>query len=183
LRVAVSPASPATDDDLTCVMADEPLDADGDRVTIRYAWDRNGKKAQDGKVVQASLTQKGDRWTCRAVPSDGKAEGPAAEAEATVRNTPPDRAEVRIRPEPAVAAQDLRCEVFRPASDLDGDAVSYRFTWFKGGAAQGFAPTSASVPARLVKAGDLWRCEATPHDGASDGPAARSDEVNVAPAK
>ena len=181
-RLAVIPATPSTADELQCALAEEPGDADGDRVTMKYTWEKNGKKARDGAIVPAGDTTKGDRWTCRAVPSDGKADGPPADAEATVANSSPERPEVRIRPEPAVAGEDLRCEVIRASKDADGDGASYSFMWFKGGAAQGFAPTSASVPARLVKAGDAWQCEVTPTDGVAAGPSARSDEVRVPPA-
>jgi len=57
--------------------------------------------------------------------------------------------------------------------------VKYRFVWQKNGVDQSFAASSAEVPARLVKSGDIWRCLITPNDGESDGPTTSSLELLV----
>jgi len=65
--------------------------------------------------------------------------------------------------------------------DPDGDTIRYRFTWQRNGVPQPFAETSQEVPARLVKAGDRWRCVVVPTDGDLDGPETGSEEALVAP--
>jgi hypothetical protein len=67
------------------------------------------------------------------------------------------------------------------AEDPDGDPLRYRYAWFRNGEPQAFAETSEEVPARLVKAGEAWRCQVTPTDGEVNGPATGSGEALVGP--
>jgi hypothetical protein len=88
---------------------------------------------------------------------------------------------VSVQPAEPQPGQALTCKVDEAAQDPDGDPVSYRFTWFKDGVAQSFAPSWTEVPGRLVRAGDMWSCQAQPTDGETDGPIAKSSEVAVLP--
>jgi len=88
---------------------------------------------------------------------------------------------VRLSPEAPRSSEALRCQVTGRSEDPDGDEVRYRFRWQRNGTAQPFAETSEEVPARILRAGDRWRCRVVPTDGDLDGPEAGSEEVLVRP--
>ncbi|HUL61389.1 MAG TPA: hypothetical protein VLU43_19080 [Anaeromyxobacteraceae bacterium] len=180
--VVIEPDRPRKGDDLACRLAIESVDPDGDAVTYGYAWTRNERPvppAADPAVVDGKRIAKEERWRCTVVPSDGLLEGTPASATVTVANSPPGPARLELQPAVPRPGHPVRCEVAVKSVDPDGDAVRYRFTWQRNGVPQPFAETSQEVPARLVKAGDRWRCVAVPSDGDLDGPETGSEEVQV----
>ena len=125
-------------------------------------------------MVRGNELKKGDRWECSATPSDGTADGPIAKAEATVANSEPTPPGIELIPAQPKQGQGLGCRIVTAAQDPDGDTVNYRFEWFKNGARQTFATTTTEVPARLVKAGEIWSCAVIPNDGTANGKRAQS---------
>jgi outer membrane protein assembly factor BamB len=183
-QVSVEPERARRADELVCRVAAPSADPDGDAVVYAYAWWRDERPmpaGADPARVDASRIAKGERWRCAATPADGVLAGPAGTGERVIANTPPGPARVRLDPPQPRSGQGLRCEVTGKSEDPDGDAVRYRFSWLRNGAPQPFAETSVDVPARLVKAGDRWRCLVVPTDGAEDGPPGGSEEVLVTP--
>lgn len=187
--VVIEPATPGTDDDLVCAVARPAIDLDLDAVSYRYAWQLDGKPWVDppastrpAERIPAALTRREQLWDCTVTPSDGAVDGPAESARARVANTPPTAPRAALVPEQPQAGNAIACEVTTPSRDVDGDEVHYLYTWLRDGVAQPFAPTSTSVPARLVKAGDRWRCLVVGADDVAVGPAARTPEVVVATA-
>ena len=175
-EVSLEPEHPKTNDVLTCRVAREAADADGDLLTYHYQWSRNGKPSdpKDAAQVPTGMTHKGDHWKCAVTASDGTATGIGASAEKTIVNTAPGAAHVRLIPETPKFKEPLTCETVTPAQDPDGDLLSYRYTWLKDGVSQPFAPTSVQVPGRLVRHSDIWSCQVTPNDGQADGPTTSS---------
>ncbi|MEL6548464.1 MAG: hypothetical protein AAFQ82_27820 [Myxococcota bacterium] len=84
---------------------------------------------------------------------------------------------------PAFAGEDLTCEIQAESSDDDGDKVRYQFRWTKDGVQQSFATESNTVPGRLVKERDLWRCEVTASDGVASARPSASPAVAVQAAR
>lgn len=123
--------------------------------------------------------RKGVVFRCEVVASDGEGAAAPAVAEGSYRNSPPKRPGIRLAPSSPVGGQTLACEIAEESVDPDGDPVKYKFVWHKNGAEQSFAQSSAQVPARLVKAGDVWRCAVTPYDPELEGPRGVSEEVQV----
>jgi hypothetical protein len=180
--VTIEPEAPATDDDLVCRVSHDSIDVDGDSLTYRYAWTRNGQSyspPNDPAVVPASATTKGDRWRCEVTANDGQDESAVASDERIIKNSPPYGTSARISPASPVAGTTLQCEINHPASDPDGDAITYRFQWLKNGVSQDFAGSSAEVPGRLIKAEDIWRCDVTATDGQSGGDTVHTEDVIV----
>ncbi len=180
--LTIEPKLPRRGDDLFCRIETPSADPDDDPVTYAYAWTRNDRPAAAGADptrVEAAKLAKGDRWRCAVTPSDGALAGASAAAERTVVNTPPGPAIARIQPALPRAGDPIRCEIASRAEDADGDAVRYRFSWQRNGATQPFAESAHEVPARLVKAGDRWRCLVTPTDGSEDGPTTGTEEALV----
>ncbi|MEL6341184.1 MAG: FG-GAP-like repeat-containing protein [Myxococcota bacterium] len=183
-KVSVFPPKPKTDDDLVCELTDPAPDPDYEPLRYTYRWKLNGRSRRDidGNVVSAKTTQRGQTWQCEVVASDEKLSGPASMAEAVIANSSPSAPVVDIST-PAFGAEPLRCEIRDPSKDVDGDKVRYRYRWLKDGVAQSFAPESREVPGRLVRKGDLWKCEVVASDGKADAPSSPSPAVLVQAAR
>jgi hypothetical protein len=182
-KITVEPKVAKAGDGLTCAIEAPALDPDGDRVKYEFKWTgpKGAKlpKLDDPARIPAGVVKKGQAWTCSVVATDGRAAADAVSAQVKVGNTAPLVAELTVEPWGATPGQDLTCSITKQASDVDGDPISYAFTWSRNGAAQAFATTSSSVPGRLVKAGDKWSCSAVPNDGEEDGPSSTSAEMTV----
>jgi hypothetical protein len=181
-QVEIDPEVAHTGDELTCRVSVPSVDPDGDEVTYTWAWWRNDKPLQgvadSGKVPPPATSNK-ERFKCSGTPSDGTARGPAAFAERVITNSPPGPARPSIAPAAPRAGQPIRCEITSRSQDPDGDQVRYRYRWQRNGTNQPFAETSVEVPARMLRAGDRWRCMVIPTDGELDGPESGSEEVPV----
>ncbi|MGC4122091.1 MAG: hypothetical protein QM765_47430 [Myxococcales bacterium] len=182
-KAVVEPEEPQAGQDLFCRLAQPAEDPDGDRVSYTFVWKSGGKPvaadAAEPWKLPAAATKKGHSYQCEVSASDGTAKGPVARGEARYRNSPPTAPVVRLSPEAPTAGGALSCTIATASVDPDGDRVSYRFVWQKNGVDQSFAASSAEVPGRLVKAGDIWRCVITPTDGDNEGSSGSSNEVVV----
>ncbi len=168
------PIRPRRTDPVAVRIAQAP-DADGDPITWRHAWTRDGQKLDlpAGQVeVPRGLARKGERWRVEVVASDGEGESPPARLEWTVANAPPGPVAASLCEGTVPAGTPLEVKLRSPAADPDGDPVSYRYEWSLG------SRQKATGPARLAGGGrkhDLVRLILTPTDGADDGPAAAAD--------
>ncbi|MGI5819484.1 MAG: hypothetical protein ACOX9R_15450 [Armatimonadota bacterium] len=171
--VSLSPQSPATDQDIVAT-AEGSVDPDGDAVTYRYSWQRNGvvQSGITGPTVSADLTSRDDTWQVTVTTTDGQSTSPGATASVTVVNTPPTRPAVTIVPEIPLPTDQLVAQA-ADSTDLDGDAVTYRYAWYRDDALQADLTTS-TVPAGRTSAGETWRAVVTPSDGTADGPTAEA---------
>ncbi|MEZ4462823.1 MAG: fibrinogen-like YCDxxxxGGGW domain-containing protein [bacterium] len=176
----VSPFPAYTTDDITCSVGTPAIDDDGDDVTYSFAWtDENGNQVDDA-VLPATETTKGEKWTCRITATDGEAES-YGELTFTIQNSLPTAPVVSVAPAAPTTSQSLTCLVDAPATDADGDTITYAYAWTKNGTATAFtAPTIASAD---TAKGDVWRCSVTANDGAENGDAgfAETTVVNQAP--
>lgn len=89
----------------------------------------------------------------------------------TSTNAAPTAPEIVLSPAAPSDASDLVVTVVTPATDPDGDAVTYRYAWSVDGAARADLATE-TVPAAETADGQTWTVEVVPNDGALDGPAA-----------
>ncbi|MBI5548830.1 MAG: VCBS repeat-containing protein [Deltaproteobacteria bacterium] len=182
-QLVVEPEMPRAGQDLHCRLSRLAEDADGDQVSYSFRWSVGGAPLEvDAKEpwrLPSSVAKAGQTYRCEVTASDAHATGPASSAEAKYSNSPPSTPSVRLLPNVPSAGAPLTCELSRPSVDPDGEPVKYRFLWQKNGVDQSFAASSAEVPGRLVKAGDIWRCSITASDGAHDGAAGTSSEVII----
>ncbi len=183
--LVLSPTSPDTDATVTATAI--TYDADGDAVTVRYAWYVDGLIV--GSVTGSSISgvswfDKGQDVYVVATPNDGTDDGPAVtSATVTVVNSPPSAPGVMISPSsPTAGVDDLVCSISSTSLDADGDSVSYSAAWTVDGVSYGGATTSSfsgdTVPNSATSGGELWVCIVTPHDGTDAGSTA-SDSVTV----
>jgi hypothetical protein len=77
--VAVVPDAPTAGDPLECAVTSEAVDPDGDTVTYRFAWTRDGEDTHIASAqVPAGTTAAMETWTCYATPNDGALDGVTA---------------------------------------------------------------------------------------------------------
>lgn len=97
----------------------EAKDPDGDEVTLRYEWTKNGESAGEGEALDTAL-KKGDNITVKITPSDPWAQGSPVLLPVTIRNIPPV-----IRSNGAFHF-DGKVWTYRvTATDPDGDPLTY----------------------------------------------------------
>ena len=84
-EVRILPSQPRTSDDLLCEVQTDAMDPDGDYISYRFQWLKNGVLTGDSTaLITADKTQVGEFWTCKVTPHDGQTEGPTGEANVTV---------------------------------------------------------------------------------------------------
>ncbi|MFN7134516.1 MAG: hypothetical protein ACK4N5_20730, partial [Myxococcales bacterium] len=178
----IEPVQPRAGDDLVCVVKQPAADEDADALRYTFRWTGDDKPLTPGKDparLPASLLRKGVRYRCEVSASDGVVAGPPGVAERAILNSPPARPVVRILPENPAAATTLTCELAEPATDADGDPLTYKFRWKKNGVEQTFHESAAQIPARLVKPEEVWQCVVIATDGASESLSAESGEALI----
>lgn len=124
-------------DDLVCLLAEAARDADGDPLSYRFAWSRDGAAWEgvtttttwEGDTVLAATLGVGERWACQAWARDAEAEGEGAQIGATVGLDPGEvpagelSAEVADAWFPGGASGDYVGTAAAFVGDLDGDGV------------------------------------------------------------
>jgi hypothetical protein len=95
----------------------------------------------------------------------------------TVRNenSAPGAPLVTISPEQPRTGDNLVCAAL--SADVDGDNITYAYTWYKNDQLQG-SHTSGVVSSAYTAKGQTWKCLVTPNDGFVDGPSG-SAEVTI----
>lgn len=178
--VVILPASAGTNDDLVATIATASVDPDGDAVTYAYAWYENGalSSASANETVASSHTADKERWTVRVTPTDGKHEGPWAEATVTVGNSAPIVADATITPGTATEATTLTC-VPGATTDADGTTTfTYAYAWDVDGADPGV--TTATLTGAHFDKHDDVTCTIVASDGLSTSAPVTSAAVTIA---
>lgn len=172
--VALTPEDPTVDTVLSCVPG-ASSDADGDGVSLSYAW------TVDGTVVPASDATLDGTWfdagsvvSCAVTPADGFEEGVAVRSPTvTIVNTPPTVGGVSVTPDTPRPEEVLTC-VAVGVEDPDGDTVTYEVVWYVDGVEVG---TGETFDTTGYVRGDAVSCVVTPTDGTGDGDPVASDPV------
>ncbi len=163
--VTFEPLLPAADEDVVAVAS--ATDADGDVVTFAYAWSVDGKAtANTTDTVTAKDTAAGQRWEVTVTPSDDEEAGEQVTAAVPIENTAPVMVSVTLQPDAPYVTQDVTALV--EASDIDGDAVTYTYTWSVDGA-EVLSGASDTLPAGSFAKHQTIAVEVVPNDGFADG--------------
>ena len=145
--VALLPSSPRTNDVLQSSVA--ARDADGDALTYRYEWLRNGTpiSGASGPSLDLSVAGNGDRGdtiTLRVTASDGQTTSAPVSAAVVIANTAMT-ASVALDVTSPTTNQVITATA--TSSDADGDPPTYTFTWkvngLKRAATSGPGPSSS----------------------------------------
>ncbi len=173
--VTLTPTSATEASTLTCTPTSS--DADGDTVSYTYTWYVGGSAvAATGATLTGTYFEAGDAVYCRVTPNDGTTSGSAMSSNTvTISNTAPVVSSVSLTPTTAYEASTLTCTP--TATDADGDAITYTYAWYVGGAA--IAATSSTLTGTYFERGDSVYCRATPSDGTTSGSTGTSNTANI----
>ncbi len=180
--LTLDPTDPDTDDTLTATVTTS--DAEGDSVSVTYAWFVDGvETGHTGATLDGpSWFDKDQEITVEVTPDDGQDAGSTASTSVWAVNTPPEAPTLTLSPSsPTVGTDDLVCEVDVDSADLDGDSITYAMSWTVDGVAYSSASDTGdtagwlgaetttwpddTVPAEDMSAGETWECTAEPDDG------------------
>lgn len=181
VEVALFPAAPRTGDAVRCGALGSPVDADGDAIEIDLEALLDGKRQPKPEIAEGTL-KAGQKVECQAVPKDGRERGPLATASAVVGNARPGAPVAKLNHHwPRAGVDELTCDVSTIAKDPEGDKMRYRIEWFKNGSSAGLPGNVRSIPANVLKPGDIWVCRLSAEDGEGEGGAAASAAAVVRP--
>lgn len=173
--VTVTPDAATEATTLACAGADL-TDPDGDVVTATYRWLVGGQEVGWGPTVTGAGFDRGDAVRCELTPRDPYGPGvPTLSAPVVIANTPPEAPEVGFTAAEIVPGDLATCAITRPALDVDGDRVSYAWSWEVDGAAVA-GDTSSFDTAGLVPGATLT-CLAAGVDAVSTGPTGAASVV------
>ncbi len=182
--LTLSPSELYTDDTLTTSVA--TTDADGDDVTLSYAWTVDGTPiSETGSSLDGTMWfDKHQTVALVVTPNDGEDDGSTATDSVDVLNSPPGAPTIAIDPDaPEPEVHDLVCSVTTDSTDADTDTVSYTVAWSVDGTPWTGTTSTATltddtIPASVTAHDEIWTCEITSNDGEDDGTVA-SVEVLV----
>jgi hypothetical protein len=148
-------------------------DADGDAVTLRYAWSVAGRGAvATGALLPGDAFSKGESVWVTAWPDDGLQPGvPVDSVPVVIGDSPPSAPAAGLSG--SRDDEPLVCSLANPSVDPDGEPVAYSFEWAldgvpvpaagsPGGTVAG--PTSTLAPS-LTAVGQRWSCRAVAQSG------------------
>lgn len=181
---SLSPTTLSTNDTASANAA--ATDADGDSVSLSYAWRVDGAlvAATGSSLSGVTWFDKGQTVMVTVTPDDGTDSGtPMSSPSITVQNSLPTAPVVEIDPEaPLEAVDDLVCGLATASADADGDSLAWFVEWEVDGVPYTDATTTVvhgdTVPGEDTVAGEEWTCTVTPDDGEASGPAG-SDTVTI----
>ena len=158
-----------TESTLTAIAS--ATDAEGDPISYLYEWFVNGSLVQSGSSpeLDSSYFEKGEVVQVTLTVSDSFGTGIPESSSLTCQNTAPEPPTLLLTPtSPVEQADDLLCEIGTAATDVDGDTLSYTFSWTQNGSPfTGASSTStiSSVPATATTSGDVFVCSVDTYDG------------------
>lgn len=191
--VSLSPSTVYTNDTLVASLG-SATDADGDPITYTYSWTVDGVSTgtTSDSLDGATYFERDDLVVLSVTPSDSSDSGTPATASITVSNSVPTTPVVAITPSsPIEGSDDLICEVVTPATDDDGDTLTYTFAWDVDGSDYPGLDTGSlylgpftttytddSVPGDDTVEDEVWTCTAVADDG-TDSSAEAIDSVTI----
>lgn len=167
--VSIQPAEPTTVDDLVATLDELAQDENGDVLSYRWAWYRDGALLTElnSDTVPAARTAKGEAWTVEVTAFDGREVSPeTAVANVTIANSAPTGT-LDIIDDRVPTTEDIVAQV--ETVDLDEDVVDLEITWTRDGTAVDL--DALRVPSSLTSKGEIWEITVVPTDGEDAGEA------------
>jgi hypothetical protein len=150
-------------------------DLDGDSLSFEYTWSVAGIPVQagSGNSLDISFYEKNDLVSVSVEAFDQTDFSSPVVESITISNTPPTTPGISISPTaPIEGTDDLVCTVDSASSDIDGDSISYSFSWTVDGTPYSNATDTSmdsTVAGTETFAGEEWICSVTPNDGTNNG--------------
>ena len=176
---ALEPSPPTALTGISVKIQKPAVDADGDAVSYRYRWSRDGLPfALEGATLQPRSLRRGEVWRVEVTAFDGDEAGAPLLLSTTVANTVPPQPAVTLKPAAPSTGASLTCEAVVPERDADQETLTVRYRWSRDDKPEPLAEGRPVLPQGVIRRGERWRCEAWASDGVSEGPRA-SAEVKV----
>lgn len=173
--VEVSPTTVYEGTTVTCTPL-EPLDADGDAVTLTYGWKLNGVSVSaTGSTLTGATFDKGDEIQCVVTARDATVSGVYSSGVLTVRNSAPVIHSAALSTASPQTGDTLSVTLDGP-DDADGDATSVAYEWYVNGTLVGTDPT---LPPSAFAVGQVVYAIVTPTDGIDAGAPVRTSSLVV----
>jgi hypothetical protein len=174
--LALDPAEPTAPRGVSVTIRKPSGDRDGDDITYRYVWYRDGvQTAYDKAAIPPGVLRHRETWRVEVTPFDGEETGERVTASAVVKNTPPAAPTVVLVPDVPAAGEPVVCDARAPERDADLEAVSVRYRWTLDGRPVAIGEASAALAGKIVRRGERWRCEAWSFDGTAESPRASAE--------
>ena len=160
--LAFDPADPHTSETLSAVATTS--DADGDEVTLTYAWTESTTGATaEGESITG--IERGQIWTVVATANDGILDSEPMTATVEVTNSPPLTDAVVVNPSSGTVDDTFFCEA-QEVVDPEGDAFTVSYRWSIDGVEIATGDTlTPELSAGLVTKHANLVCEAILDDG------------------
>jgi len=164
--VRITPEPAKTTDTLAVAMDVLSVDIEGDPITYRYEWFRDGVLVGTAGTVDPSETAKHQVWEVRVTPGDGYGEGVGGTATRVISNTVPIISSVYIQPSPLYTDDSAISEI--DVVDADGDDLLFSHEWWVDGVPAG--STDGSLDGRIwFDKHQLIELTVTPRDDDGEG--------------
>jgi len=190
VSVTITPTSPVTTDNLNA-FASGSTDPEGDSITYSFQWAKStnggltwGAWGNDGAVLNASLTTKGELWKTHARAFDGTSYSAWVESTpVTILNSPPTPPTlVTVNPATPTTTDPLVANA-SGSTDADGDAIAYLYQWAKsldGGTTwQPWGNDGSPLDPAQTRKNETWKARAQAFDGATTSPWVESSAVTI----
>ena len=193
LSIEITPSVAYASDSLTCTVTDYN-DPDGDNVVFTYSLSLGATMSQGGTQLTpdnpntvSSGYSAGDQVLCEVTPSDYDqngnfiSEGTPVVTYITIQNTPPTISSVAIgystqqHTSGTFAGDQLTCTP-SGGSDLDGDVLTYGYTWYVNGVSHS---TTQNLDTTGMSSGDVVYCSVVANDGTDDSAVVNSASTTV----
>ena len=178
--VRISPEAPLSADDLNVEV--EASDPDGDTLTYRYRWTRDGNplaEYDDVPTIPAADTVNGEVWGVAVTADDGGGLSETMIDDARIGDTAPTLGSVVLSPSSPRTDGGITATLTGLA-DADGDAVTVHLDWIRDGVvvASDDQAAIAYYPLDLTK-GEVIQVSARAFDGYAEGAEVLSNAVTV----
>jgi len=175
LSMSLSTTAPYTDDSLSVSVA--TTDADGDNVSLDYAWYVEGALVGSDTTLGGDNYAKGQTVYVVVTPSDDAASGSSVTSSvATVVNTVPEITSVALSPSDVYTGDTITASV--GTYDVDGDTVTVDYLWtVDGGTIAETASTLSGVD--WFSKHETIQVTVTPNDAEHDGAAMASATLTI----
>jgi hypothetical protein len=178
--ITLTPEFPKDDDDVSVVIVQPSIDAEGDEVRYSYRWLKNGEDAGlHNPTLPAAATARGEVWKVFVTPSDAIADGLPASAEVTIANTAPTCAAATLLPSGGSTSTVFNCACTDRDDPDPGDPVEDVCTFSDEDGPLGTPEGPCTLDPSLTTRGQRVTCAYIPGDSFTRGVAALSPSVDI----
>lgn len=165
---SITPTTNVYRNTILTAIPDGWADADGDTASYKYKWYAGGSEiqGQTSSTLPQNYTTKGQAVYVVITPYDGISDGsPRSSPSIVISDSPPTTPVVNVTPDSPYTADNLVATITTPSTDVDGDAVWYRYRWYRNSGG-GFElnettfsdGTSNTVSSSKTSKGEYWQC-------------------------